>query len=346
MTWTFQNAREAFHQNSELWDEINTKHGRHILLDSKLIELLIRHFGSQTTLLGQCKDQSNPALVLVNKVRAGIWQTFQPSQAPLGLVIFDKKENIKDQVMELVWNLPGLALEFSILQQDPDFTAFSDMKLDQRIQMVEYIKTARLTVKMTFEDYWEERGKNMTHNLSRQRRRLEDQHTRLSLVTVRDAHQVKYCIEEYGRLESTGWKAKEGTAVTADNRQGMFYRDVLETFCRQGEGVVYQLWFDDKIVASDLCLVRDGMMVMLKTAYDETLKGISPGLLLHQEIFRTVFTEGDIRVIEFYGRVRDWHTKWTDEMRTMYHLNFCRRRWVIGARQVFKHASSLLQRDN
>ncbi|MCP5368587.1 MAG: GNAT family N-acetyltransferase, partial [Hyphomicrobiales bacterium] len=33
---------------------------------------------------------------------------------------------------------------------------------------------------------------------------------------------------------------------------------------------------------------------------------------------------GAFRVIEFYGPVKDWHTKWTDETRTMYHANYYR----------------------
>jgi hypothetical protein len=100
-----------------------------------------------------------------------------------------------------------------------------------------------------------------------------------------------------------------------------------------------------KTVASDLCLQRDGTLVILKTAYDENVQGLSLGLLLHQEIFQSVFEEGKIRVIEFYGRLRDWHTKWTNEIRTMYHINFYRSAWARKARRLLKASTDLWTRS-
>jgi hypothetical protein len=100
--------------------------------------------------------------------------------------------------------------------------------------------------------------------------------------------------------------------------------------------VLYRLRLNRKTVASDLCLERDGTLVILKTAYDESVQGLSLGLLLHQEIFQSVFDEGKIRVIEFYGQLRDWHTKWTNEFRTMYHVNVYRHQWVPIMRRFLK----------
>jgi hypothetical protein len=142
-------------------------------------------------------------------------------------------------------------------------------------------------------------------------------------------------------LESTGWKGEEGSAVASDNVQGRFYREMLEIFCNRGEAVIYRLRLNGKTVASDLCLERGGTLVILKTAYDENVQGLSLGLLLHQGIFQSVFEEGKIKVIEFYGRLRDWHTKWTNEIRTMYHINFYRSAWVPKARKILKTATSL-----
>lgn len=45
---------------------------------------------------------------------------------------------------------------------------------------------------------------------------------------------------------------------------------------------------------------------------------------MRQEAFRKLFEEGQIRRIEFYGRVMDWHTRWSDDVRTMYHVNYYR----------------------
>jgi hypothetical protein len=75
-------------------------------------------------------------------------------------------------------------------------------------------------------------------------------------------------------------------------------------------------------VATDLCVLDNNTLVILKTTYDETIETSSPAMLMRQEVFQSIFAEKSIRRIEFYGKVMDWHTKWSDHFRVMYHVNF------------------------
>lgn len=340
MAWLISPAYESFSRYREEWDCINGQRGNHVLLDSRFIEPLVRHFGSERLLFARRNSTETPAMALIEPGRAGFWHTFQPGQAPMGAILLGRNEDSPSRAMHaLIRALPGYALGFSITQQDPDLTCFRQLHGSAAVEKLDYIQTPRLTINGKYEDYWKQRSKNLTHNLSRQRRRLREQGHLLELVTDRGAEAVSGAIREYGTLESTGWKGEEGSAVAADNVQGRFYREMLEDFCSRGEAVIYRLRLDGKTVASDLCLERDRTLVILKTAYDEKVEGLSLGLLLHQEIFQRVFEEGKLRVVEFYGRLRDWHTKWTNEIRTMYHINFYRGAWVIKAREVLKKIS-------
>jgi hypothetical protein len=342
MVWRFQNALHSFPSFSKDWDRINQQRANHILLDSLFINPLLRNFGSKKMLLAVCEDAQAPRMALIEPARPGFWQTFQAGQAPLGAIVLTEADDAAAQSMEdLLHALPGFALGFSVTQQDPDFTCFGNLNGTPAVETLDYIQTPRLTICGKYEDYWKQRSKNLTHNLSRQRRRLKEQGGILELATDRKAEAVSDALHEYGLLESTGWKGEEGSAVAADNVQGRFYREMLENFCHRGEAVIYRLRLNGKTVASDLCLERNGTLVILKTAYDENVPGLSLGLLLHQEIFQSVFEERKIRVIEFYGRLRDWHTKWTNEIRTMYHINFYRSAWVPKARKILKTAMSL-----
>jgi hypothetical protein len=275
-------------------------------------------------------------MALVTKKSFGRWETFQPSQAPLGLVVVDKNQDSHEPLMGLLCSLPEPALQVGILQQDPEFSAFSAASNDPRMECLEFIQTPRLPIIGTFEEYWRGRSKNLKHNLTRQRKRLAEQARRLELVVHREAGNVCAAVHEFGQLESAGWKGREGTAIDKNNSQGRFYRDVLEAFCATGEGVIYQLLLDGKVIASDLCLTRNGMLVVLKTTYDETLEQVSPALLMRQEILQHLWQEKTIRVVEFYGKVLDWHLKWTDQVRTMYHINCFRNSWVAKLRGVAK----------
>jgi hypothetical protein len=74
----------------------------------------------------------------------------------------------------------------------------------------------------------------------------------------------------------------------------------------------------------DICIEGGGTLVILKTAYDESQKTFSPSSLMREEAFASIFREGNIGRIEFYGRLMEWHTRWTENARTLYHANFYR----------------------
>jgi hypothetical protein len=78
------------------------------------------------------------------------------------------------------------------------------------------------------------------------------------------------------------------------------------------------------------------MLVVLKTTYDETTERLSPALLMRREILSALFQSGDCRVIEFYGKVRNWHTQWTVETRNMFHVNLFRNAPVASTRRLLK----------
>jgi hypothetical protein len=336
MSWEYHPADQCFAAEPQNWDALNRACFNHILMDSRFVGASLRCFGRDQVLMGTLENSAFSGMALLYKSGPGIWQTFQPAQAPLGLLILGKNQDIQKTMMDLLSSLPGPAVQLGVLQQDPDFSHFSDIASGPLVELLDYIQTPRLFISGSFEDYWNSRSKNLKHNLTRQRKRLAEQGRRLDLLVHRDSQDVQGAVREFGQLESKGWKGQEGTAIEESNPQGRFYREVLESFCATGEGLIYQLLLDGKVVASDLCLVRNGMLVVLKTAYDETIEKVSPALLMRQDILQTLFEERRIAVVEFYGKVLDWHLKWTDQVRNMYHINFFRNTLVARLRGLVK----------
>jgi Acetyltransferase (GNAT) domain len=336
MAWEYSPAQQCFQEMSGNWDAINRGSHDHVLLDSRFVGPSLRWLDGDDVLLGADTNSSCRGMALVKRTGPGRWETFQPSQAPLGFVIVDKSIEPQDALFRLLSSLPGLALQLGVLQQDPDYSSFGALTDGPQVKLLEYIRTPSLTLPGTYEEYWSKRSGNLRHNLSRQQKRLAEKGRKLELV-VRKAHsEMAAAIREYGRLESVGWKGREGTAVTEGNAQGRFYREVLEAFSATGEALVYQLFLDGKIIASDLCLARRGMLVVLKTAYDETIPQISPALLMRQKIVENLYEDRSIKVVEFYGRVLDWHMKWTDQARSMFHINCFRNRLMAKIRGIVK----------
>jgi hypothetical protein len=250
----------------------------------------------------------------------GRWATFQPSQAPLGFWLQRDAGSPERFAASLLRALPGTSVVLGITQCDP-------MLLPRPadgacVRTLDYIDTARISLGPGFEAYWNARGKNLRSNLKKQRKRLQQDGYATRLQLSRAPHEMAAAVADYGMLESAGWKGATGSAVHADDRQGRFYRAMLEAFARRGAARVYRYWIGERLAAMDLCVEGGGCVVVLKTAYDESLgAALSPALLMREEACRDIFEDGRFERIEFYGRVMDWHLRWTDEVRTMYHLN-------------------------
>jgi CelD/BcsL family acetyltransferase involved in cellulose biosynthesis len=284
---------------------------------------LLAHFGSGRELLACCEDGGAPLAmaILAPHGRAG-WATFQPPQAPLGLWLQRPGLDTAALLPPLLRRLPGFPLLLGLTQCDP---LLQPRPPAERARSIDYIDTARIGIGQPFDAYWAGRGKNLRANLKKQRARLAADGVATRLTVSRAPADMAAAVADFARLEGAGWKARGGTAVGADDAQGRFYRTMLKAFCTRGAGRVYRYWLGDRLAAMDLCIEERDTLVVLKTAYDESLPGsLSPALLMREEATRALFDEGRLARIEFYGKVLEWHLRWTDEVRTLYHVNHYR----------------------
>lgn len=323
LSWSLTQAAR-FPEFTARWAALHAACGASPLLDADFVAPLVAEFGTGRELLACCsKDGVIVAMALVKPTGRAAWATFQPAQAPVGLWLQRPDANTAALLRALLGALPGFPLMCGLTQMDPMLMA---RPLDRGcIGTRDYIDTARVTIAGSFHDYWNARGKNLRANLRKQRARMEKDGIVPRLEICRDASQVAMAVTDYGRLESSGWKAGQGTAVAAHNAQGRYYRSMLEAFCRRGCGSIYRYWLGERLVATDLCIEDRESVIVLKTSYDESVPGnLSPTLLMREEACRRLFDEGRFARLEFYGRVMEWHLRWTDEVRTMYHLNYYR----------------------
>jgi CelD/BcsL family acetyltransferase involved in cellulose biosynthesis len=325
MTWQIHPIARYpdFHQ---AWDALLAECRPIPFLESRFLQPLIEEFGTGNECLALATEGNTlRAVAIVAPGRLGLWQTFQPSQLPLGPWIAQPGTDATVLAGALVKTLPGFALGLGLTQLDPLLQPRTDAC--PGLNTLDYIQTAWVDVEDSFDDYWNARGKNLRTNIRKQRTKLENDGIAATLDCIDQPEQVAAAMADYGALEIAGWKAEGGTATHPDNAQGHFYRKMLEAFCAQGRGRIYRYRFDDKTVAMDLCIAAGDTLVILKTAYDETYKTLSPSSLMRYEQLKQIFEAGKIKRIEFYGRVMEWHTRWTPNERTLYHANIFR--WPI-----------------
>jgi Acetyltransferase (GNAT) domain len=328
MSWSIYPVLELQAQLST-WQGLNASAGDSAMLHPDFIAPLIKHFGNGKEQLAiyQIDDQVK-AMTVVEKTKPGVWQTVQPSQAPIGLWVSVPDIHLESCLQKLLHALPGTVVLFSLSQQDPDLLPRPQTTATMRT--LDYIDTARIQVNTPFDKYWSARGKNLKHNLKRQGNRLKREEIEVELVAIIDIDDIRDAVKEYGDLESKGWKSEKGTSVQIDNDQGKFYNDMLQNFGTHEECRIYRYLYNKKLVATDLCVLHKGVLIILKTTFDESQKTSSPAMLMRKTIFNDIFEQKQANIIEFYGRVMDWHTKWSDEIRTMYHINCYR--WALLAK--------------
>jgi CelD/BcsL family acetyltransferase involved in cellulose biosynthesis len=275
----------------------------------------------------------------------GRWITFQPSQAPLGAWIHSAGADWSMLLSTLIKKLSGYPLLLGVAQQDPDLVP-RPQNLGT-LKTLDYIQTARISLQGDFDSYWKSRGKRLRQNMRTQRNKLERNAVTTHLQVSTAPEEVEQAIADYGKIESAGWKAEGGTAIHLQNAQGKFYLNMLENFCRQGAGHIFRYWYNDNIVAMDLCIEGNGSLIVLKTTYDENISDkTSPALLMRYDIVKSLFSDGQIKKYEFYGRVMEWHTRWSDELRIMYHINAYRWTPLLLLHDVIRRPTAVSNQGN
>ncbi|CAD5375227.1 Acetyltransf_6 domain-containing protein [Rubrivivax sp. A210] len=313
------------------WDRLNALGLNQPFMSAQAVANALEIFGigREQLLVGSVGGSSVAMFVLVPQGRLR-WQTFQPSQMPLGAWVSGGQQPGIDQLAGdlLRSGALGLCLALSVTQIDPLQSPRQEDGPASRHS--DYIDTAWLEVEGDFDTYWNARGKNLRQNLRKQRNKLASDGTATEMRLFRDEKDMGPALQRYGGLESQGWKAQQGTAIHPDNEQGRFYGRLLAEAARRNEALFTEYLFGEQTVAMNFGLVRDGTWVVLKTTYDESIpKSLSPASLLREDELKFVFApDSGLRRIEYYGRMMDWHTKLTDSHRRLYHLTTYRWPWL------------------
>jgi CelD/BcsL family acetyltransferase involved in cellulose biosynthesis len=170
-----------------------------------------------------------------------------------------------------------------------------------------------------FADYWNARSSNLRKSVARRMRRLQDAGLEQRIERLTEPAEMVAAIARFGMLESKGWKGEAGTAVHADNIQGKFYKEVMTRFADRGRATVYQLYFNETLVAMQLCIASANVQVLLKTSYDEDYSSHSPGRLLLYALLEQEFSRNTAREVEFYTDANSDQLAWASHDRWINH---------------------------
>jgi CelD/BcsL family acetyltransferase involved in cellulose biosynthesis len=276
-------------------------------------------------------------MLLVQRRGFGRWQLYQPAQFPLGPLVAATNLSLDGIARSALKALPFSTLVLSFTQLDPRH--WPPPQTESACVVKRYISTGWIDCAQDFDSYWAARSANLRASVGKAQRRLEAEGRTLRMRVLTAPADMAEAVARYGALETSGWKGRKGTAVAAGTPQGEFYKNWLQEAAAHGEACVYELLVSEpgaataeQTIAADLCVVRGDALILLKIAYDEAFERYSPSTLLRREFMQDLLGTGRVRRVEFFGRLMDWHRRWTGEQRSLYHLTTFRWRWLARLR--------------
>ena len=145
-------------------------------------------------------------------------------------------------------------------------------------------------------DYLSSLKSRRRSELKRQRRRLAEA-LGDDLVAV-DRTDFGSAADAFLQLESSGWKGKEGTALSSRGESRRMFRALCKKLGPSGRLQMRSLQAGNRVVAMTCDLSAGDALFGFKTAYDETLRRYSPGIQLQIDNFAAFHEQPEKRLLD------------------------------------------------
>jgi CelD/BcsL family acetyltransferase involved in cellulose biosynthesis len=164
---------------------------------------------------------------------------------------------------------------------------------------------------------WEELIQSVSRNLRsqwRRRRRALEREGALTFRTVTRPAELAPALADFLRLEASGWKGRESTAILSNPRTEQFYRAFAQAAAQQGWLRLHLLELDGQLIAGDYGCSFAGTGFLIKTAFSESHERFSPGLVLRGMVLQAAIEEG-LGSYDFLGGPERYKLAWASELR-------------------------------
>jgi CelD/BcsL family acetyltransferase involved in cellulose biosynthesis len=155
--------------------------------------------------------------------------------------------------------------------------------------------------------------------LRRRGRRLAER-GEVTLQLADEGTDLGRLLDEGLKVEASGWKGRQGTAILSDRATTAFYLSVCRWAVEQGLLRLSFLRLDGRALAFDLSLEDGGSHFLLKTGYDERERAAAPSTQLRLAVLRDC-TRRQLATFEFLGGDPQWKRIWTSTSRERWQVH-------------------------
>jgi CelD/BcsL family acetyltransferase involved in cellulose biosynthesis len=197
----------------------------------------------------------------------------------------------------------------------PEASAFTAAARAARMPILAH--TAERSPYVPIEGDWEHYlltlPRRMRSELRRRRRRLEERGTLVLDVATGDTRLAELLDEGFA-VETSGWKARAGTAIVSRPDTLAFYTRVAAWAAQRGSLRLAFLRLDGRPLAFHFTIEEGGAAYQLKGGYDPGFREFAPGMLLIHDMLAWAFARG-LDTYEFLGAEEEFKLDWTSGVR-------------------------------
>jgi CelD/BcsL family acetyltransferase involved in cellulose biosynthesis len=146
------------------------------------------------------------------------------------------------------------------------------------------------------------------------RRRIRKASSQWNVTLERCNQATPEALERFYRVEASGWKGQERSALLYDEAARRFYEDAARAAAKQDYLALYFLYFDGNPVAAHYGLFYNGRYLIPKIGYDERYAAVGPGHLMIDAVLRDCLAR-ETREFDFCGSSMPWKMEWTSMAR-------------------------------
>ncbi len=184
-------------------------------------------------------------------------------------------------------DLPHVVVAHALMAEGACWDA---LQADDRLSITPVILWERAVLDRqaapTAEAYLDAALSSATRKSLRRKRRALEGLGPLRLIVSSGLAEAAEAFETFKRLEASGWKGGNGTALAQDAEGEAYVRRRLLAGAENGTAFAIALSAGERRIAAGLFLRKDGEVKFWKTAYDEALAKHSPGV-----VFDVMLTE-------------------------------------------------------
>jgi CelD/BcsL family acetyltransferase involved in cellulose biosynthesis len=199
-------------------------------------------------------------------------------------------------------------VDLSFLGDAADVQCLRQAAAHHRLVERVVIRSPYVPVESDWDSYWRGLSRNLRKTVRRCRNRLAER-GEMTIEVVDGRKDLDRLLEEGFRLEASGWKGEEVTAIASRPETRRFYKTVSRWAADAGILCLAFMRIDGEAVAFNLSFEAGGHHYVLKLGHDAELNSLGPGTVLTATAVERTFALG-LKSYEFLGGDTAYKLRW------------------------------------